>query len=158
MSRWTHVLGVIRYDSFSRNVWPEPHNKEEICALEMEIVADSYQRARVPHGSEGPIEMQFKQSQRGPLVIVTGDLRDFDEDDLKYILRWVIEGHEITMRRIEERGMAFFMLRDIAIDCNVEGCDDIFVIREADRGGELLPTLFRCSATAVGMEDTDDER
>jgi len=35
MSQWTHILGIIRFDSFNMNVWPEPENKHKTVLKEL---------------------------------------------------------------------------------------------------------------------------
>ena len=75
MSRWTHVAGLIRIDSVSRQL----AGVDWVPLLQHELT-----RYELPSGSEGPIEFRIadvadeNSMSRGWLAI-WGDLRDFGE-------------------------------------------------------------------------------
>jgi len=130
MSVWTHVLGVIRFDSFAKNTYPEPHNKEEFLDYELMNLNDIFKR-NVPFGSEGPIEINFVQTNRGPVMLLTADLRDFDKENVKEILNWLNDGIKELFER-QKRADSFyfkmFMVRDCNIRCDVEFEKEYFYI------------------------------
>ena len=115
MSIWTHVLGIIRYDSFAANMSPVAVNKDQILAAQMQQISDSYQRS-IPSGSEGPLDIQVILTNRGPTVVITGDLRDFEEADLQEIITWLNSQPDSLGNSLET--MTF--IRDVNILCDVE--------------------------------------
>ena len=117
MSQWTHFLGVIRYESMLSNVWPEPADKGRQEWYQVEHVHSSFQRATpIPTGSEGPISFETILTSRGPTVIITGDLRDFGEDEVQSVVDWLNEVDAIG----DPHETHILMVRDAMIYCDVE--------------------------------------
>lgn len=119
MSQWTHILGVVRFDSMNKNVWPEPPNKDKLIKLEADFVDNFFQQSQIPSGSEGPIECQTVITDRGPTVLLTGDLRDFGKENLSEIVDWLNTlGKEIHKVALDQCSMLF--IRDAIVHCEVE--------------------------------------
>lgn len=131
MSHWTHILGVIRFDSFAKNVFPEPYNKQEILKTEIQMISDIIQGTNYPSGSEGPIQVNFIETNRGPTVLITGDLRDFGDADLCEVVSWVNYCREKIIQVANSRQSMLFM-RDAFINCDVEchGCRYIIELKD----------------------------
>ena len=85
MSQWTHLLGIIRFDSTAYNIFPEPRGKMKLMAEIANQVHDAFQRGHRPSGSEGSFQIDTVITSRGPSVLITGDLRDFGKADLQKI-------------------------------------------------------------------------
>ena len=133
MSQWTHFLGLIRYDSFVCNVWPEPINKESEMLRECELVNIHWQ-TNVPGGSEGPLEIQTSQTKRGPTVSITGDLRDFGREDLGSVLDWCND----CARRVASAAMGamkVLFVRDALLLAEVEFDPTLYIMRHNDKCG-----------------------
>ncbi|HUT43845.1 MAG TPA: hypothetical protein VMW95_05870 [Desulfobacterales bacterium] len=127
MSQWTHFLGVIRYDSMNKIVWPEPPNKEAAIAAELDLVSHIWQW-NLPEGSEGPLQVKFHTTNRGPTVLITGDLRDFGKENLCEVLSWVNDCHKAV-----EKTKMMLILRDAFIDCRVEYDNTKYIIEYDER-------------------------
>ena len=130
MSQWTHVLGVIRYDSLTQNVWPEPMDKEETVRQEAKTIDRLFKTSPLPAGSEGPIEIKTILTNRGPTVVITGDLRDFGNEDVQEILTWITQVCNLVEITCETNKFLLF-LRDGIIQCKVEGIEKPIVFVEA---------------------------
>lgn len=126
MSQWTHVLGVIRFDSMAKNVHPEPYNKDDIIHIEMDMVHNVFQHLR-PEGSEGSLEIKTILTNRGPTVVISGDLRDFGEMDLQDILIWVNQCAKALIKQAQKSRMMIWP-RDGFINCDVEYSTEKFII------------------------------
>ena len=122
MSNWTHILGVIRFESMNANVWPEPPNKTKVLAEEAELVHVMFHAVELPHGSEGPLSVETILTSRGPTVVLTGDLRDFGKEDLPSIVKWVNERKD-TIKDL--------FVRDGFIRCEIEYGSDTFIIDDS---------------------------
>ncbi len=118
MSQWTHFLGVMRFDSMALNVWPEPHNKEDITQQEADLVYRIWS-SNLPMGSEGPIEIKTQITGRGPAVLITGDLRDFGMEELPDVLDWVNRCCQAVHEEAEKKKICLF-LRDGFVYCDIE--------------------------------------
>lgn len=138
MSQWTHVLGVIRYDSMAKCCYPVPWNKDEILEVEMKLVSNSYQTAIEPSGSEGGLQLGFTLTKRGPTIFVTGDLRDFGLDEIPSILKWV--GDADTL--VKENTTSMLFMRDCSINLDVEGNTYKYII-DIDPNGKLCLNSYR---------------
>ena len=129
MSQWTHILGIIRYDSMMKNIWPEPMDKEIIVREEAELVDRLFKTSILPTGSEGPIEIKTIITNRGPTVIVTGDLRDFGSEDVPEILSWIVKVSK-EIEKTCEKNSIILMLRDGIVQCDVEGISKPIIFKE----------------------------
>jgi len=129
MSQWTHFLGVIRFDSMSLNVWPEPEKKDEKVQKELDVIDRIFSDpTTLPWGSEGPIGVNTVLTDRGPTVLITGDLRDFGSEDLPRVVSWI--NKKLTeVKEIKSREMLIF-LRDMFVNCDVEYNEKLFLIEE----------------------------
>ncbi len=123
MSQWTHVLGIIRFESMLANVRPEPYQKEKRLMDEVEKIHNHFQRGHTPSGSEGPIQIETILTNRGPTVVIAGDLRDFGTSDVDGIVSWLND-------RIEHMGNAGIAtwVRDVNISCDVEYLDHFLIV------------------------------
>lgn len=119
MSQWTHFLGVIRFDSIAQVCYPEPRNKKEIVDAEADLVNRVFQTINSPMGSEGSLEMETRITNRGPTVLITGDLRDYGMEDINEVVVWLNECIKAVSEgaKKEKRMM---LLRDGFIYCDVE--------------------------------------
>lgn len=123
MSQWTHVIGVIRFDSiFTNSIYPPPRDKPRRIIEELDFVHRTFHGGMKPTGSEGPIEINTVATDRGPTVIITGDLRDFGKEELKSILTWANSQTEVVLKRGD------MIVRDCMIDCRVEFDDTLYLI------------------------------
>lgn len=124
MSQWTHVLGMIRYDYMAQNCWcsntggkPECYNIIEKLKLLRKIY-----KTNVPSGSEGPLQVSVIRSDRGPIVLFSGDLRDFGEFQIPEILKWL----KLTSKSVEDSNKELndylnsLSLRDSIISIDIE--------------------------------------
>lgn len=145
MSQWTHILGVIRYDSLNMNVWPKPANKDKIVHQELDIINAVWQSG-VPEGSEGPLQVDCLLTNRGPTVLLTGDLRDFGRPEIQEILQWAQEMEKVGKEEMIECRCATF-IRDGIIRCDVEFDRNIYIIthstedEDSAKWGFVLKTL-----------------
>ena len=130
MSQWTHILGIIRFDSMAANVWPEPPQKTKVLKDEVKFIHNLFQKGDTVSGSERPIEIQTILTNRGPTVVITGDLRDFGKKDLPKIVNWA---NAIIKVINKEKKKYPTLLRDAFINCNVEP-NESFVIVLNDAG------------------------
>jgi hypothetical protein len=136
MSKWTHFLGVIRFDSFNLNVRPEPPQKDKLVSIEVNAIHKLFQSIMEPRGSEGPIQYETILTNRGPTVIITGDLRDFGYEDLNKIVEWLNDLLEIIREYFDKNKWIVF-IRDAIINCDVEYHDDKLII-ELDNKHEVF--------------------
>ena len=127
MSQWTHVLGVVRYDSINLNVWPEPLNKKGLCESELNIIEQFFSED-IPSGSEGPLQVDFVLTYRGPTILITGDLRDFGHEDVGLIVDWLNDRDKEMQLAIKKNSLLF--VRDASIQCDVEGDKTLYLIKE----------------------------
>jgi hypothetical protein len=126
MSQWTHVLGVIRFDSLSKNIYPKLENEEEILSFQTEYLRILF----IPpiFGKERTIEHQVVMSHRGPCVLLTGDLCNFDEDDCDKIRDWLNYINDKFSLTYSNSDMDYFLeIRDATIRCEVESKDTIYI-------------------------------
>lgn len=124
MSQWTHVLGLIRYDYWAQNCWcsdtdgkPEYYNvKEKINSL------NKIYKHNVPTGSEGSLEVSITNSNRGPIVRISGDLRDFGLSDVKGIIKWLNTSHKEVEKENKSTNVSgnILTIRDSVINIDVE--------------------------------------
>ena len=127
MSQWTHVLGVVRFDSINKLALPELFNKDEITVSEANQVYRLFVSSNLPSGSEGPIEVNTILTNRGPTVLITGDLRDFGKEDMLEILDWLNDlGRKFYKAVIGNQSV--MMIRDAAVRCDVEYDDSVYLI------------------------------
>jgi hypothetical protein len=140
MSQWTHVSGVIRFESLAANVYPPPPNKNAILELEKDIVAQAF-REDLPGGSEGPVEVVISYTSRGPTAQITGDLRDFGKEDLGRILEWA----NAKAKEVFDKTRVAFQIpnfvRDAFIYCEVEYDNNLHLIlldRDKGKFGEFV--------------------
>lgn len=132
MSQWTHFLGVIRYDSLAAVVWPVPENKTEVLIDELQLVKTVYS-VNIPEGSEGPLELNFINTNRGPTITISGDLRDFGKPELIQVLAWVSERYEIVQTLVMKQ-KRLLMMRDAVIRCEVESDKTTYLIEFTNEG------------------------
>ena len=130
MSIWTHVLGLVRYDSITQNVWPEPKNKGNTVAEELEVIRNFYSN-NIPEGSEGPLQVDFFLANRGPIVVITGDLRDFAIPQVSGIVKWLNDCYAEALEYIKKHHFMLH-LRDSCISCTVEPDKIILISSEID--------------------------
>jgi len=128
MSQWTHFLGIIRFDSMSKNVWPEPRNASDTIGREADTLYRMFHYGNVPRGSEGPIEINTIVTDRGPTVIITGDLRDYGKENLVDIPPWLNEV-------IKDQQINSLLLRDAFIKCNVEYDNKLYIVEPENKTG-----------------------
>ena len=128
MSIWTHVLGVIRFDSMALNCWPVPTNQNEILDEQLNLINVQFQ-SHIPDGSEGPLDVKIFITDRGPTVTITGDLRDFGVGNIEEIFNWV--ANNCTSIKEKVKSMIHPMwLRDCCIKCEVEYNEDTILIED----------------------------
>lgn len=124
MSQWTHILGVIRYDYMAQVCWCSKTNGRPSCwnpKQKIKILKSLYKKD-VPTGSERPIEVKVINSSRGPIVVLSGDLRDFGGDDVKQIVTWLnnISKEVDKDNKKAEDAEDTLDLRDSIVNCDVE--------------------------------------
>jgi len=127
MSQWTHFLGIVRFDSMNLNVWPEPPDKNNLGLQEVKIIHKLVQMTSEPRGSEGPIQYETILTNRGPTVVITGDLRDFGYEDLKDVVGWL----NYLLKIINEYALKnkwMIFIRDAIVNCDVEYYGDKLLI------------------------------
>lgn len=124
MSQWTHILGIIRYDYMAQNCWcsetdglPECYNPEEKIKLLTTLYNEN-----IPEGSEGPIEVSVINSNRGPIIVLSGDLRDFGNEDVQEIVNWITAvNKEICLQNDKViDSIDVLVIRDSIISIDVE--------------------------------------
>lgn len=108
MSQWTHVAGMVRFDTIRHLM--RSHNDETM----QRIVEES-----VPSGSEGPCvvhvhENPMKEALAAFAVSIHGDLRDFGHEDIEEIETWM---KGVSRRARAER----IAIRQFVISAEVEG-------------------------------------
>lgn len=136
MSQWTHVIGIVRFENIEQSMSPTPptFNPEAKRFIVHEVFSEP---ASLPHGSEGPLEVQTVITKRGPSVMIIGDLRDFGVEELGEVVGWLNfclkESIKRTMSQIKLGGFPLG-LRDAFIHCDVEANDDIYTIQSIDVG------------------------
>lgn len=106
MSKWTHIAGLVRYD----DMISEP---KEAKALMRQLELKHF--AKVPHGSEGPLEHTIvsthEYEEDGNVTMhgsglcdvrIAGDLRDFSEEDWPKLEAWfeeITHDQDFTVRQ-----------------------------------------------------------
>lgn len=141
MSQWTHVLGTVRYDYIAQNIWcsdtqgrPKSYNPQK----KLELLQNLYEQ-NTPEGSEGPIEIQVTNSERGPIVVLAGDLRDFGLEDVDSILYWLNDiDSEVAQDSKNEGFFNSMRIRDAIIQCQVEYCEDRIMVYKNDKFEYLM--------------------
>lgn len=121
MSRWTHVLGIIRFEDVDKNIWPKP--RVDRSERKANLIHKLFQRTVIPSGSEGPLNIQTIITDRGPTVILTGDLRDFDRENINEICEYlnkVINIIKEDKRLIGKELPMYMSVRDAMINCDIE--------------------------------------
>jgi len=126
MSQWTHITGIVRFESYNSNVWPVPPNQAKLLMEEVALVNSLFQRLQPPAGSEGPLQTDALLTNRGPTVVVTGDLRDFGRAEVDGVLTWVKE----CVALVEK--VAHVFLRDVSIRCSVECVGEFMIVDLCD--------------------------
>ena len=104
MSEWTHILGVIRFDSWSKNVTPRPVRARDNVEFESSTIYSAFDSNR-PTGSEGPLEVNVIETSKGPTLLITGDLRDFGRDNMPDIIEWLNESYDLVRRVFDNTSM-----------------------------------------------------
>lgn len=150
MSQWTHILGVVRFDSMNKNVWPEPPNKEEALKAEFTFVDKCFQNSDIPNGSEGPIECQTIMTNRGPTVLLTGDLRDFGKEDLPRITEW-LNALVKDMQEVALAARCLLFVRDTMVHCQVEFDETVYLISRNEDTPDKAFTLNKYSQSKADM-------
>lgn len=126
MSQWTHVAGCIRIDSLGggdiTKIYELVDKFGRTC--QFDDTPEIWERCNVPCGSEG--SLQYKISRTGEkdsldwgLVVIWGDLRDFDDAD--EILQWL------------EKACAGKMIRGCAVKIDVEYSQSYLIHDENDK-------------------------
>jgi len=140
MSQWTHVLGVIKYDYWAQNCWSSDSSRKDKkpdCydpIGRIKLLKKIYNKNR-PEGSEGPVQVSVINSNRGPMVIISGDLRDFGRTEVEKIVKWL----NCTTRDVEKENDLgdddnTLSLRDYAILCRIEYYSkEVFIIHDKDK-------------------------
>jgi len=105
-------------------MWPEPFDKTNKAIEETAIVHDIFQRGKEPGGSEGPIKIDTILTNRGPTVVVTGDLRSFGVKNLKEVTGWL---QDRTNAALNDKRLSMCIIRDINVICDVE-YDGLYII------------------------------
>lgn len=129
MSQWTHVLGAIRFDSSYRMSYPRHRRADEISEREADHIYEIFERSLVPRGSEGEIEYNITMSKRGPVIVLTADLRDFCKEDIEEIFDWI----KIVISRISDwsnRENSYLFLRDVNVSIQVESDPNVYLITD----------------------------
>ena len=131
MSQWTHILGVIRFDSMGANCYPKPPEKDFILKTQASTVNAIF-NSNLPAGSEGPLEINTFLTERGPTVLITGDLRDFGKEDLREVLEWVNDCVSKAHKKYKQIKSfhELYHLRDGIVYCEVEYDDTLYLIRK----------------------------
>ncbi len=135
MSQWTHVLGVIRYDYMAQNIWTSETNGRPKCYNPNEKIKllNKLYKKDIPSGSEGPLQVHIHNSNRGPAVTITGDLRDFGKDEVLNIKYWLNNiDKEIKKYNEDKEFDDFLEIRDAIISCNVEYSDTVLFVYKDD--------------------------
>jgi len=78
MSTWAHVLGLIYYDYWAMSTHPRPADASMERACEY-IYREAQNRA-IPCGSEGGLSLDICKGSRGPILVFSGDLRDYENE------------------------------------------------------------------------------
>lgn len=120
MSQWTHVLGVVRFDDSDRSVFPKPRVDNSVTKAD--IVHRIFQ-GDIPGGSEGDLEVQTIITDRGPTVILTGDLRNFGRGEVDEICKYLSDSVDRIKKDERLIGQVLpvpLSVRDAIVDCNVE--------------------------------------
>lgn len=128
MSEWTHILGVIRFDSMAQICYPEPRNKKEIVEAEADLVNRVFQTINSPTGSEGPLQIETRITSRGPAVLITGDLRDYGRENIDEVVTWLNESTKAVSEGAKKENKMMF-LRDAFVNCEVEFDDHKYIIQ-----------------------------
>ncbi|NIA10704.1 MAG: hypothetical protein GWP10_13500 [Nitrospiraceae bacterium] len=129
MSEWTHISGVIRFDSWSKNTFPEPANSKKNIEFELNTINYTF-NINKPQGSEGPLEVNTIVTARGPSLIITGDLRDFGREDISNIIEWLNESYKIVRRKFNNSSVdvRLTILRDVHIQLDLENEEEEYYI------------------------------
>ena len=116
MSEWTHILGIIRFDSWSKNVSPNPIGSLENIKFELSTIYSTFYFGR-PEGSEGPLEVNSIVTDRGPTLMITGDLRDFGREDIPIIIDWLNSSYKNVRKEFDNSSsdIRLTTLRDVNI-------------------------------------------
>lgn len=129
MSQWTHVLGAIRFDSSYRMSYPRHRRADELAEWEADHIYEILERSYAPMGSEGGIEYNITMSKRGPVVVLTADLRDFGREDVEGIFDW-IRAIASQVKEWADSGNSFLLLRDVNVGIQVEFDPNIYLITD----------------------------
>lgn len=132
MSQWTHVLGTIRFDYYAQVIWSSDTDGRPKCydiQKKIKKLKNIFNKD-VPRGSEGPLEIKVINSERGPIVTISGDLRDFgSQNDIKSIINWL----DKSIDKIEKYNQNYQFedhldIRDSIISINVEFSQKLIVL------------------------------
>jgi len=146
MSQWSHVAGIIRLDSLGIHVVRLPYDeklkfvKEAIAkalgsTCDFEDDVSVWEACGVPRGSEGSLQYRIipnhddaTHSLSWGNIIIWGDLRDFESDELSTIKVWFQESlnrlrkpehdknpDDMTMRDKAESMLATFSIREAVL-------------------------------------------
>ncbi len=92
MSKWTHLAGVVRYDSFNLGV---PVAEPEFNTCNFRDPEEKWDKCDVPCGSEGSLtvakcDVYRTDTQAFTTYSFSGDLRDYSyEDDKEKLESWI---------------------------------------------------------------------
>jgi len=123
MSQWTHIIGAVRFDTLALSISPEIKEKEDIVDAQIELIKESFEHS--PSGSEGAVEIGVVKSKRGPIVVISGDLRDFGIEDKEGIIIWLNNSNNSLLSAAKQmtsiHGIGgMFFVRDVSISVEVE--------------------------------------
>jgi hypothetical protein len=130
MAQWTHILGTIRYNYWAQNCWCSETKGAPKCydPKEKIKILEKLYKSEVPSGSDEPIEINVCNSNMGPVVTITGDLRDFYTCDVQKILSWLTNiNKEIEELNTSKEFVDTLEIRDSIILCCVEYDQDRYI-------------------------------
>ncbi len=129
MSNWTHVAGLIRFDSLLHDELER--DIPNAFGETWQYGDDEYLASPVPFGSEGSLQYVFNRTgfHEGNVLSITcgnlaiwGDLRDYE--DPFDIYNWVVE----SIQR-----MKYGFIRSMCIKIEVESLEGFYLIYDIDQ-------------------------
>ena len=130
----THVVGIIRFDSLLKNTTPSPAGLPDFLSAQMHIVKQKF-RAFAPTGAEGSLEIDAVLTNRGPTLIITGDLRDYGVEDMEDFESWLNTTMQDTLKELQNQ---MTIKRDSVIRVHVETEDYVRLYLWSDKYDQFV--------------------
>ena len=136
MAQWLHILGVVRYDYWAQNIWSsetrgKPKSYDPDGKIEM---LNQLYKKDLPY-PERYFQVQINNSNSGPIVTISGDLRFVGQEGLHTIQRW-LNSIDAAVNQYNENEVWYewLVIRDAVVLLDIENSTPVMLTYEKENG------------------------